>query len=208
MATKPPKLTATKQAATKPAAKTAKLAVTDPSVKVRAKHKYAADKPVGRPPKPKVVKTAPVGRPSIYRPEYAEQVYRLCLLGLSNVKLAEHFDINQDTFYQWRIKYPEFSEGIENGREKADAEIAKSLFHRAKGYSHPEVDIKVIQNRIVKTPTIKHYPPDTSAASLWLRNRKPDAWRDKTEVESKVELSGEVDLNLSPSEAYLQMLAK
>ncbi len=28
-------------------------------------------------------------------------------------------------------------------------------------------------------PTVKHYPPDTQAASLWLRNRQPDKWRDK-----------------------------
>jgi hypothetical protein len=30
---------------------------------------------------------------------------------------------------------------------------------------------------------VKCYPPDTAAASLWLRNRQPAKWRDKTDVE-------------------------
>ena len=30
--------------------------------------------------------------------------------------------------------------------------------------------------------TPEHYPPDTPAASLWLRNRQPAKWRDRQEV--------------------------
>jgi hypothetical protein len=27
---------------------------------------------------------------------------------------------------------------------------------------------------------VEHYPPDTTAAVFWLKNRQPDKWRDKT----------------------------
>lgn len=50
------------------------------------------------------------------------------------------------------------------------------------GYEHDEVDIRVVNGELVKTPIRKFYPPDTAAASLWLRNRKPERWRDKVET--------------------------
>ena len=56
------------------------------------------------------------------------------------------------------------------------------MFARANGYEHDEVDIRVVQNEIVQTPIRKFYPPDTTAAIFWLKNRRPDMWRDKTDV--------------------------
>jgi hypothetical protein len=34
----------------------------------------------------------------------------------------------------------------------------------------------------VYAPYTEHYPPETQAASLWLRNRQPAKWRDRQEV--------------------------
>lgn len=129
-----------------------------------------------------------VGRPSSYRAEYAEQAYKFCLLGASDERLAELFGVVVSTIYEWKNAFPEFSEALRAGKEVADAEIAHSLFHRAKGYSHPEDDIRALNGEIVITPTVKHYPPDTGAATLWLKNRQPKVWRDKVETE----LSGSV----------------
>ncbi|MDR8011858.1 terminase, partial [Escherichia coli] len=53
-----------------------------------------------------------------------------------------------------------------------------------------DIDIRVIENRIVETPLEKYYPPDTTAAIFWLKNRQKDKWRDKQEVEH----TGEVNL--------------
>ena len=36
---------------------------------------------------------------------------------------------------------------------------------------------------VVQVPYEIEYPPDTQAASLWLRNRRKRDWRDKHEVE-------------------------
>lgn len=135
-----------------------------------------------------LVVAAPVGRPTKYKPDYAELAYKFCLLGANNDKLASLFDVSGSTIDKWIAEIDEFSGKVKEGREIADAEIAHSLFQRAKGYSHPEDDIRTLsvgggQSEIVITPTIKHYPPDTAAATLWLKNRQGDKWRDKTERE-------------------------
>lgn len=57
------------------------------------------------------------------------------------------------------------------------------MFSRAIGYEHDEVDIRVVQNTIVQTPIRKYYAPDTTAGIFWLKNRRPDKWREKQELE-------------------------
>jgi len=128
-------------------------------------------------------KANPVGRPTSYKPEYAELAYKFCLLGANNSKLAQMFDVSDATVDNWIRDIPEFLGAVKRGREIADAEVSHSLYHRALGYSHPEDDIKVVQGAITITPTTKHYPPDTGAATLWLKNRQPQLWRDKVESE-------------------------
>jgi hypothetical protein len=145
------------------------------------------------------VKAAPVGRPSAYKPEYAEQGRKLCLLGFTDGEMADFFGVSEQTLNAWKTAHPEFLESIRLGKVIADSDIAESLYHRAKGYSHPEVDIKVIQNQIVETHLIKHYPPDTTAASLWLRNRQGGRWRDKTEQEITGKDGAPIDFSLKVS---------
>jgi len=127
----------------------------------------------------------PGGRPTDYREEYAEQAYRLCLLGATDVEMAGFFGTSEQTLNAWKHAQPKFLESITRGKLVADAEIAHSTFHRARGYSHEAVKIFMPAgaNEPVYAPYTEHYPPDTQAASLWLRNRQPGKWRDKQEVE-------------------------
>ncbi|SFY21860.1 terminase [Azotobacter vinelandii] len=131
-----------------------------------------------------------MGRPSKYKPEYAEQARKLCLLGATDVEMADFFEVSESTINKWKEDYPEFSESIKSGKVLADADVTDRLFKRATGYSHPDIDIRVIDGAIVETPLIKHYPPDTAAAIFWLKNRQKERWRDKQEVEH----SGDVSL--------------
>ena len=150
----------------------------------------------------KTGKKNPVGRPTSYRPEYAEQAYKFCLLGANNSKLAQLFEVSDATVDNWIRDIPDFLGAVKAGRELADAEVAKSLYHRALGYSHPEDDIKMFQGAIIVTPTIKHYPPDTGAATLWLKNRQGDKWRDKQDVDMTSTVNLKADVTISPAEAY------
>lgn len=125
----------------------------------------------------------PEGAPSKWNPDFVEQAYKLCLLGFTTKELAKFFEVSESTVKNWMNEYPEFLASIKKGKEMADADIADSLYQRAKGYEHPDVDIKVIKGKIVKTELVKHYPPDTAAAMIWLKNRQRKKWRDKQEVE-------------------------
>ena len=123
------------------------------------------------------------GRPTSYKAEYAEQAFKLCLLGATDAQMADIFGVSEQTFNAWKKAHPVFLESITRGKVTADAEIAHALYHRAKGYSHPEDKIFNDEGTAMIVPTTKHYPPDTQAASLWLRNRQPKDWRDKVETE-------------------------
>jgi hypothetical protein len=125
----------------------------------------------------------PRGRPSLYRKEFAEQAYKLCLLGATDEEIADFFGVVKQTVYDWRAAHPEFLDSITRGKIIADANVAERLYQRALGYSHEAVKIFMPAgaSEPVYAPYTEHYPPDTQAASLWLRNRQPSKWRDKVE---------------------------
>jgi len=104
------------------------------------------------------------------------------MLGATNDELAKKFNVVTSTISKWLKEIPEFSEAIKKGRETADAAVALSLFKRATGYSHPDVHISNYQGEITVTDITKHYPPDTAAAFIWLKNRRPDLWRDRVDI--------------------------
>jgi hypothetical protein len=114
-----------------------------------------------------------------FRPALVEQARNYCLLGATDEQLAEFFGVTSRTIRTWKRKHADFAEAVEQGKKAADVQIVGSLFHRAKGYSHPEVDIRVIRGKVVQTPIVKHYAPDTVACIFWLKNRDPDNWRDR-----------------------------
>lgn len=125
----------------------------------------------------------PAGRPSDYREDYAEQARKLCLLGATDVELAEFFGTSEVTLNAWKHAHPDFLKSINAGKSVADAEVADKLYHRARGYSHKAVKIFMPAGATapVYAEYTEHYPPDTPAASLWLRNRQPAKWRDRQE---------------------------
>ena len=124
----------------------------------------------------------PGGRPTKYKAEYCTQAEKLCKLGAIDLDLADFFDVSEATIYNWKNEHPEFLEALGENKTYSDKKVKQSLYHRALGYSHPETHISVFQGEVIKTETIKHYPPDTNAALKWLYNRVPEEWRDKNET--------------------------
>jgi len=123
------------------------------------------------------------GRPSSYKPEYNEQAFKLCLLGAKDEEIAKFFGVAESTLNNWKIDHPEFLESLKEGKVLADSNVGQRLYERAMGYSHEEEVIKVIAGEVVKVQTTKHYPPDTTAAIFWLKNRRKEDWRDQKVVE-------------------------
>jgi len=122
-----------------------------------------------------------MGRPTKYRDEFAAAAKQLCTQGATNADLADHFQVSVSTIKLWRAQQPKFSAALKVGKAAADRRVEEALFQRAVGYEHDEVDLRVVGTKLVKTPLRKHYPPDTTAAIFWLKNRKPKEWRDRFE---------------------------
>ena len=124
------------------------------------------------------------GRPSLYREEYTEQAHKLCLLGATDQELADFFEIDVRTVYDWKRTKPEFSQAIARGKIFADAQVAAKLYERACGYVVNATKLyRQNDGSVLQVPYQIEHPPDTQAASLWLRNRQPHRWRDKHEVD-------------------------
>lgn len=129
----------------------------------------------------------PAGRPTAYKPEYAVQAYRYALLGATDAEMADFFGVSEQTLNSWKTKHLKFLESIKEGKEIADAKVAESLYNRANGYTCPETKAQWVHDENgghwEYAEMRKHYPPDTQAASLWLRNRQKARWRDKIDAE-------------------------
>jgi hypothetical protein len=85
--------------------------------------------------------------------------------------------VDEATVNRWKQGQPEFCESLKNGKQVADANVAQALYHRALGYSHHEEKLFQYEGGVIRADTIRHYPPDTGAAFIWLKNRA--GWRDK-----------------------------
>lgn len=116
------------------------------------------------------------GRPTKYKEEYAKQAEKLCELGATDEDLADFFAVDVRTIHRWKVKYARFCHALSASKAGYDDAVERALAQRAVGYSHPDVDIRVIDGQIVQTPIIKRYPPDTKAALAWLYNRRGDKW--------------------------------
>lgn len=127
----------------------------------------------------------PAGRPTSYKPEYAEQAAKLCALGATDAELADFFSVTTVTIWRWQSAHVEFCNALKRGKEAADERVERSLYARATGYTHDAV--KIFMPAGAKKPVYakyqEHVPPDVTAQIFWLKNRRRDEWRDKQEHE-------------------------
>lgn len=140
------------------------------------------------------------GRKSLYQEEYANQALKLCLLGATDKELAEFFSVSEQTLNKWKKDFPEFLESLKKGKSIADANVASKLYNRAIGYDYEEKHYETKQPKKDVPPELveakrikKHMPADTTAAIFWLKNRQPEKWRDRKEVDANVNLSDELE---------------
>lgn len=160
------------------------------------------------------------GAPTKYKPEYAEEARKYCLLkGATDAELGEYFGVAESTIKEWYKKHPEFSASVKAGKSGADMNVAEGFYKRATGYEYTETTFEKVDDKRVlemtpdalitvdaykKKIVTKHLPPDAGAALNWLKNRQPEDWRDKVEVAH----SGKIDTNdlSNLSEAQLNQL--
>jgi hypothetical protein len=153
------------------------------------------------------------GRPPKYDPALCPRARKLALLGMTEVEIAEQFSIHPDTLLAWKSDHPAFAEALDEGRVKADAEVADSLFNRATGrVKIPAVKIFMPPGATepVYAPYVEHFPPDAQAGRLWLMNRQPGKWRERREVDLTMTLEHRL-AQMTPQErraSFLELQAR
>lgn len=104
--------------------------------------------------------------------------------GLTDEQIAQNMSINVATLYRYKEKYCEICEALKRGKDVIDIQVENALLKRALGYAYVETKTEVSKKDGKKvTTTIKEVIPDTTAQIFWLKNRRPDLWRDKQQIE-------------------------
>ncbi len=127
--------------------------------------------------------------------------------GLTDEQISHNIGIHPSTLYEWQKKYPEIGEALKKGKEVVDREVENALLKRALGYEYEEVKQIIEKDEMGKDrkrieKTIKRVIPDVTAQIFWLKNRKPNEWRDKRDVS----VDGTIDTKVSKLDSILKQL--
>ena len=125
----------------------------------------------------------PAGRPTLYRSEFAEIAGKACTEGATNLALATRLGVARGTVDNRISTIPEFGEAVRQGRAVADDAVVAALYARATGFKQPATKFFHYHGETRKEEHTVHLPPDTHACIFWLRNRRPEEWREKREPE-------------------------
>jgi len=99
-------------------------------------------------------------------------------------QMCEALGIGSHVFYKWLGEEKEFSEAVLRVRARADDQIENAFFNRAKGYTTTVIEEKLDKDGISHALSKDiHMAAEPGAALNWLKNRRPDEWRDKKVVE-------------------------
>jgi hypothetical protein len=124
----------------------------------------------------------PGGRPTVYDPEFAEIASNACMLGATNETLAERFEVSRRTIDNWIASRPDFSNAVKKGRHVADEAVAAALFARATGVERKVTRVFCHKGQPVTASYTEELPPDVRACIFWLRNRRPQHWRESRPI--------------------------
>lgn len=103
--------------------------------------------------------------------------------GLTDEQIAGKAGVSRSTLSDWKVRFQDISDALKKGKEVVDIQVENALLKRALGYDFQEEKIEKSDKDGVKVvQTVKHIPPDTTAQIFWLKNRRPDRWRDKPEL--------------------------
>ena len=113
--------------------------------------------------------------------------------GLKYEQIAKNIGITEKTLYEWQNKYSDICEALKKGKELADIEVENATFKSAIGF-HEKISkpIKLTEKLFGNNGKITsmkeyieyveedvYYPPNMTAAIFWLKNRKPNEWKDR-----------------------------
>lgn len=131
-------------------------------------------------PVPKAKRTR--GRPSEYDEAYLPEACEYARQGMTDVEIAEAMGVEVRTLYRWFAAYPQLRQAVRSAKDLQDDQVESSLLHQAK-------------------------LGNTTAQIFWLKNRRPQDWRDRKETELIVPMNDDNQVTAEPRSAALAALA-
>lgn len=129
--------------------------------------------------------------------------------GLTDKDISKNMRIGVSTLKEWKGRFPEIQDALKQGKDAADRVVENALYKSACGYTmkiRKPVKVKLVDydpatgKKIREAETWQaveeeiHVPAQVTAQIFWLKNRKPDKWREKN------------DLTLLPSNGVLESI--
>jgi len=139
-----------------------------------------------------------------------EEIGHWCREGLTEEEICKRLGVSVSSFNEYKNKYPELSESLKVNKEIADYRVEDALYMRALGYEYEEEtyeefeierpyikeDGTIVRTELRLTKKLKKkQQPDTTAIIFWLKNRRPEKWRDKQDIEHSGEVTNNIDLS-------------
>lgn len=123
--------------------------------------------------------------------------------GLTDEQIAHNMGIGYSTLQTWKGKYQDIQDSLKKGKEVIDRQVENALLKRALGYRYDEV---TYEDGVETKRVTKEVQPDTTAQIFWLKNRKPNEWRDKQQVEHSGEMNQNVQVSTDLSKLSVEEL--
>jgi hypothetical protein len=83
------------------------------------------------------------------------------------------------------MNHEEFFASCTLGRGAADERVEQRFYERAVGYTYDGEKLFMHEGKIIREAVKVHVPPDARAGEFWLRNRRPDRWKDAKQLETR-----------------------
>lgn len=116
--------------------------------------------------------------------------------GLTEEQIAANIGITRSTLNEWKKKFSDISDTLKKGKEIVDRKVENALLERAiggvyevrktfkvKNVYYDDHGRRCEEEKLVVGKDEVYIPGDTTAQIFWLKNRKPEEWRDKRIVE-------------------------
>lgn len=104
--------------------------------------------------------------------------------GLIDAQIAKKIGVRPQTLCEWARRFPSFAEALKRGKKPVDDEVENALLKSALGFEYEETITEIIEqpdgSQRKQVRRFKRYsPPSNTAQIFWLKNRRPEKWRDK-----------------------------
>lgn len=110
--------------------------------------------------------------------------------GLTDQEIFPLMGIKRTAFYKWCREHKEIANAIKEGREPLIVEVEDAFIKECFGYYVTETKTIEKDDGSIETQTMQKYVrPQAGSQIFFLKNRKPERWRERQEIKNEVDLS-------------------